>query len=73
MSPRASRPLPDPAWAVLEVEDSVASSIAALQPARRDTAFAVIQQRGDHHKSAIYALSQTAHDVGARAGMPVLS
>lgn len=69
MPPRPSRPLPDPAWAVLEVE----SPPSALQPALRDMAFAVIQQRGDHHKSAIYALSQTAHDVGARAGMPVLS
>ncbi|MBT5057202.1 MAG: hypothetical protein HOM68_11735 [Gemmatimonadetes bacterium] len=71
MSPRPSRPLPAPAWAVLEVEDFAAQSIAALQPALRDTAFAVIQQRGDHHKSAIYAVSQKAHDVGARAGMPV--
>jgi nucleotidyltransferase/DNA polymerase involved in DNA repair len=65
------RPRPLPVWAVLDVDNFAAQAIGALQPSLRDTAFAVIQQRGDHHKSAIFAVSSRAHDLGARPGMPV--
>ncbi len=65
------RPLPDPAWAVLEVENFAAQAIGALQPPLRDTAFAVIQQRGDHHKSALHSVSHRALEMGVTPGMPV--
>lgn len=71
MSAHPARPRPEPLWVVLEARHFAAQAIGALQPSMRGRAFAVIQQRGDHHKSAVYAVSRRAHDLGARAGMPV--
>jgi DNA polymerase-4 len=57
-------------YLALEVADFPAQAIAAWDGARRDQAFAVVDQDPENHKTFVIACSRAARECGVSAGMP---
>ena len=70
---RPPRPQAAPLFAAVEIDQFAAQAVAARREQFRGRAFAVIRQRQESHRAAVYACSPAARELGVRPGTPVFA
>lgn len=67
------RPRPQPLWLAVEVGQFAAQALERARPGLRGSAFVVLQQSRDSHRTEVGAVSARARDLGVEPGTPLFA
>ena len=70
---RKPRPRPQPLWLAVEAGQFAAQALERARPGLRGSAFVVLQQSRDSHRTEVGAVSARARDLGVEPGTPLFA
>ena len=70
---REPRPRPQPLWLAVEVGQFAAQALERARPGLRGSAFVVLQQSRDSHRTEVLAVSARARALGVEPGAPLFA